>query len=132
MTSNFQSELKSGLLNYGATAGVLSSRVDGGLYALEENDKAKRKNHSKKSKRKNRYKDAIIKEKDNQIKKLGESLLKAKEEQFEFDQKMQQVTNLLKELKNNSSSGGNYNSANTGAPYDEKSLKLQDLEKTTS
>ena len=43
---------------------------------------------------------------------------------------MQQVTNILKELKNNSS--GNYNSNTTGAPYDEKSLKLQDLEKTTS
>lgn len=51
---------------------------------------------------------------------------------------MQQVTNLLKELKNNSSAAGyntSTNNNNTGIahqPNDEKSLKLQDLEKTTS
>ena len=39
--------------------------------------------------------------KDQQIKELSESLFQAREEQQEFDSKMQQVTNLLKELKNN-------------------------------
>ena len=36
---------------------------------------------------------------------MNESLVKSREEQQEFDNKMMQVTNLLKELKNNSSSG---------------------------
>jgi len=45
-------------------------------------------------------------------------------EQVEFDQKMQQVTNLLKELKNNSS-GGYTSHATTNPPiYDDKSLKV--------
>lgn len=60
--------------------------------------------------------------------------MRAREEQYEFDSKMQQVTNLLKELKHNSSSA-NYTSNTTThgyRPHDEKSLKLQDLERTTS
>jgi len=36
---------------------------------------------------------------------MNESLVKSREEQQEFDNKMMQVTNLLKELKNGSSFG---------------------------
>lgn len=48
-----------------------------------------------------------------QLTQLSESLVKAREEQNEFDHKMQQVTNLLKELKNNSSGAGYTSQTNT-------------------
>jgi len=45
---------------------------------------------------------------------------------------MQQVTNLLKELKNNSSGGYTSHTATNHLPQDDKSLKVQDLEKTAN
>ena len=45
---------------------------------------------------------------------------------------MQQVTNLLKELKNNSSAGYTSHATTYNIPHDDKSLKVQDLEKTAN
>jgi hypothetical protein len=66
---------------------------------------------------------------------LNESLVKSREEQQEFDNKMMQVTNLLKELKNNSSSGHTGFTSNPPTlqnHFEENSLKVQDLERTLS
>lgn len=115
-------------INQPVAAGAYTSRV-----VTDKRSKKRNKKGAVGSK-----KTPAIYEKDQQIRELSESLVKAREEQFEFDYKMQQVTNLLKELKNNSSAAGyntSTNNNNTGIahqPNDEKSLKLQDLEKTTS
>lgn len=71
------------------------------------------------------------------LKHFDESLQRHKEEHF-FD-KFKNVSNLLKELKHNSHSsgliqtiGGLTSNSNSYPHFDEKSLKLQDLEKTAS
>ncbi len=93
---------------------------------------SKHKKEGKKSKRRDKRKN------DLQMQQLDESQYKNKEE-FEFDFKLRQVSNLLKELKSNSNSSGltlvnpnlqTLTGTSTCPPYDEKSLKLQDLEKT--
>ncbi|TNV86068.1 hypothetical protein FGO68_gene7593 [Halteria grandinella] len=99
--------------------------------------KGKKRKQSKKIHKERYFQDTQINEKDMQLTQLSESLVKAREEQNEFDHKMQQVTNLLQELKNNSSGAGYTSQTNTinygqAQHYDAKSLKLQDLEKTTS